>query len=214
MSNFRFIALEHTLDRPIVKVNYPSSKVSDYFGSMVFNQATMREYLTDEAYKVVMSAIQKGIRIDRKIIDQIASAMKAWALSKGATHYTHWFHPLTGATAEKHDAFIMPQPNGRALEEFQGSALTQQEPDASSFPSGGIRNTFEARGYTAWDPTSPAFIMDNTLCIPTIFVSYTGESLDYKTPLLKSLITLDNSAKAVCHYFDKKVSKVYATLGW
>ncbi len=214
MANFRFIALEHTLNRPVVEVNYPSAKVSDYFGSMVFNQATMREYLTDEAYKVVMSAIQKGIRIDRKIIDQIASAMKAWALSKGATHYTHWFHPLTGATAEKHDAFIMPQPNGRALEEFQGSALTQQEPDASSFPSGGIRNTFEARGYTAWDPTSPAFIMDNTLCIPTIFVSYTGESLDYKTPLLKSLTALDKSAKNVCHYFDKKVNKVYATLGW
>ncbi len=214
MANFRFIALEHTLNRPIVAVNYPSAKVSDYFGSMAFNQATMREYLTDEAYKVVMSAIQKGIRIDRKIIDQIASAMKAWALSKGATHYTHWFHPLTGATAEKHDAFIMPQPNGRALEEFQGSALTQQEPDASSFPSGGIRNTFEARGYTAWDPTSPAFIMDNTLCIPTIFVSYTGESLDYKTPLLKSLTALDKSAKKVCHYFDKKVDKVYATLGW
>ncbi len=214
MANFRFTALEHTLDRPVVKVNYPSAKVSDYFGSMAFNQATMREYLTDEAYKVVMSAIHKGIRIDRKIIDQIASAMKAWALSKGATHYTHWFHPLTGATAEKHDAFIMPEPNGRAIEEFQGSALTQQEPDASSFPSGGIRNTFEARGYTAWDPTSPAFIMDNTLCIPTIFVSYTGESLDYKTPLLKSLTALDNNAKEVCRYFDKKVGKVFATLGW
>jgi glutamine synthetase len=214
MANFRFTALEHTLDRAIVEVNYPSAKVSDYFGSMAFNQATMREYLTDEAYKVVMSAVQKGIRIDRKIIDQIASAMKAWALSNGATHYTHWFHPLTGATAEKHDAFIMPEPNGRAIEEFQGSALTQQEPDASSFPSGGIRNTFEARGYTAWDPTSPAFIMDNTLCIPTIFVSYTGESLDYKTPLLKSLMTLDKSAKAVCQFFDKKIEKVYATLGW
>ncbi len=214
MANFRFIALEHTLNRPIVEVKYPSAKVSDYFGSMAFNQATMREYLTDEAYKVVMSAIHKGLRIDRKIIDQIASAMKAWALSKGATHYTHWFHPLTGATAEKHDAFIMPEPNGRAIEEFQGSALTQQEPDASSFPSGGIRNTFEARGYTAWDPTSPAFIMDNTLCIPTIFVSYTGESLDYKTPLLKSLTALDKSAKDICRYFDKSVGKVYATLGW
>ena len=214
MANFRFIALEHTLDRPIVEVKYPSPKVSDYFGSMAFNQSTMREYLTDEAFKVVMSAINKGIRIDRKIIDQIASAMKAWALSKGATHYTHWFHPLTGATAEKHDAFIMPEPNGKAIEEFQGSALTQQEPDASSFPSGGIRNTFEARGYTAWDPTSPAFIMDNTLCIPTIFVSYTGESLDYKTPLLKSLTALDKNAKEVCQYFDKSVNKVYATLGW
>ena len=214
MANFRFIALEHTLNRPVPKVEYPSSKVSDYFGSMTFNQATMREYLTDEAYKVVMSAIEKGIRIDRKIIDQIASAMKAWALSKGATHYTHWFHPLTGATAEKHDAFISPETNGRAIEEFQGSALTQQEPDASSFPSGGIRNTFEARGYTAWDPTSPAFILDNTLCIPTIFVSYTGESLDYKTPLLKSLSALDNIAKEVCRYFDKRVGKVFATLGW
>ncbi len=158
MPNFRFTALEKTLYTPAVKVNYPSKKASDYYGTMVFNQAIMREYLTAEAYEVLQDAIQKGIRIERKVTDQIASAMKAWALNKGVTHYTHWFHPLTGATAEKHDAFISPIERGRAIEEFQGNSLIQQEPDASSFPSGGIRNTFEARGYTAWDPTSPAFI--------------------------------------------------------
>ncbi len=214
MPNLRFIALEQTLHRPVDKVNYPSKKVSDYFGSMVFNQNAMREYLTEEAYDILQNAIREGDRIDRKVADQIASAMKAWALSKGVTHYTHWFHPLTGATAEKHDAFINPLEGVRAVEEFQGDSLIQQEPDASSFPSGGIRNTFEARGYTAWDPTSPAFILDNTLCIPTIFVSYTGESLDYKTPLLKSMKALDDIAMEVVRYFNKNVKKVYPTLGW
>jgi glutamine synthetase len=214
MPNLRFIALEQTLHRPVDKVNYPSKKVSDYFGSMVFNQNAMREYLTEEAYDILQNAIREGDRIDRKVADQIASAMKAWALSKGVTHYTHWFHPLTGATAEKHDAFINPLEGVRAVEEFQGDSLIQQEPDASSFPSGGIRNTFEARGYTAWDPTSPAFILDNTLCIPTIFVSYTGESLDYKTPLLKSMKALDDIAVEVVRYFNKNVKKVYPTLGW
>ena len=194
MSNFRFTALEKTLNRPIPEIKFPSNKVSDYFGSMTFNQETMREYLTEEAYEVVKKAIDKGERIERKITDQIASAMKAWAISKGVSHYTHWFHPLTGATAEKHDAFMNPVSPGRVIEEFQGSSLIQQEPDASSFPSGGIRNTFEARGYTAWDPTSPAFILNHTLCIPTIFVSYTGESLDYKTPLLRSMSALDGIA--------------------
>jgi glutamine synthetase len=213
MAIFRFIALEKTLGRKVEKVHYPS-KVSDYFGSMAFNQSVMREYLTEEAYHAVMSAIETGENIDRKVTDQVASAMKAWAMSKGATHYTHWFHPLTGSTAEKHDAFINPLSNGKALEHFQGSQLIQQEPDASSFPSGGIRSTFEARGYTAWDPTSPAFILDNTLCIPTIFVSYTGESLDYKTPLLKSMAALDKAATDVCRYFDKNITKVYPTLGW
>ncbi|NOY49805.1 MAG: glutamine synthetase type III [Chlorobi bacterium] len=214
MANFRFVALEQTIDRQVKKVDYPSNKISDYFGSMVFNQATMKEYLTSEAFNVVMQAIERGTRIDRGIIDQIASAMKAWATNKGATHYTHWFHPLTGSTAEKHDAFISPMSNGEAIEEFQGGALIQQEPDASSFPSGGIRSTFEARGYTAWDPTSPAFIIDHTLCIPTIFVSYTGESLDYKTPLLRSIKALDELATDVCKYFNSDVSKVYPTLGW
>ncbi len=214
MSNFRFRALEKTLDREVVKVNYPSAKVSDYFGSMTFNKAVMKQYLTPEAYNAVINAIENGVSVDRKVTDQIASAMKAWAISKGATHYTHWFHPLTGSTAEKHDAFINPTENGLAIEEFEGSALAQQEPDASSFPSGGIRSTFEARGYTAWDPTSPAFILDNTLCIPTIFISYTGESLDYKTPLLRSISALDRIAVEVCKYFDKNVKKVYPTLGW
>lgn len=214
MANFRFVALEQTIDRQVKKVDYPSNKISDYYGSMVFNQSTMKEYLTSEAFKAVMDAIDKGVRIDRKITGQIASAMRAWATTKGATHYTHWFHPLTGSTAEKHDAFINPNPNGTAIEEFQGSALIQQEPDASSFPSGGIRSTFEARGYTAWDPTSPAFIIDETLCIPTIFVSYTGESLDYKTPLLRSIKALDEIATPVLKMFDKNIGKVYPTLGW
>jgi glutamine synthetase len=214
MANFRFTALEKTLDRPIPKVCYPSNRVSDYFGSMTFNNTVMREYLTEEAYEVVQKAIERGERIERKITDQIASAMKAWAIDKGVTHYTHWFHPLTGATAEKHDAFMNPIGDGRVIEAFQGSALIQQEPDASSFPSGGIRSTFEARGYTAWDPTSPAFIINSTLCIPTIFVSYTGESLDYKTPLLRSMSALDGIAVDVYKYFDKNVTKVYPTLGW
>jgi glutamine synthetase len=214
MPNFRFTALEKTLYTPAVKVDYPSKKASEYYGSMVFNQAIMREYLTTEAYEVLQNAILKGSRIERKVTDQIASAMKAWALNKGVTHYTHWFHPLTGATAEKHDSFISPIEEGRAIEEFQGNSLIQQEPDASSFPSGGIRNTFEARGYTAWDPTSPAFIVENTLCIPSIFVSYTGESLDYKTPLLRSMKALDDIAVEVVKYFNKNVKRVYPTLGW
>ncbi len=214
MSNFRFAALKQTFDRPVVEIEYPSNKVSDYFGSMTFNTSVMREYLTEEAFEMVQNSIKKGHRIDRKVADQIASAIKAWAIGKGATHYTHWFHPLTGATAEKHDAFMEPLGNGRAIEEFQGSSLIQQEPDASSFPSGGIRSTFEARGYTAWDPTSPAFIINNTLCIPTIFVSYTGESLDYKTPLLRSINALDTVAVEVCRFFNRDVNKVFPTLGW
>jgi len=214
MANFRFTALEKTLSRPIPKVKYPSNRVSDYYGSMTFNHKVMREYLTEEAFNVVEKAIDKGERIERKITDQIASAMKAWAIGKGVTHYTHWFHPLTGATAEKHDAFMTPSGEGRVIEEFQGDALIQQEPDASSFPSGGIRNTFEARGYTAWDPTSPSFIIEHTLCIPTIFISYTGESLDYKTPLLRSMSALDSIAVDVYKYFDRNVTKVYPTLGW
>lgn len=214
MKNFRFVALEKTLDRQVVQVDYPSEKISDFYGSMVFNDNIMREYLTKEAFKSLQQAIEKGSKIDRKIADQVASAMKAWAMKLGATHYTHWFHPLTGNTAEKHDSFVSPVQGGKGLEEFSGGSLIQQEPDASSFPSGGIRNTFEARGYTAWDPTSPAFIMEHTLCIPTIFVSYTGESLDYKTPLLKSVDAIDKAAVEVCQLFDKNITKVYPTLGW
>jgi glutamine synthetase len=214
MSNFRFRALAETLNRQAKAVQFPSEKASDYYGSMVFNDRTMREYLTKEAYQSVQMAIRMGQKIDRKVADQVASAMKSWAMGKGATHYTHWFHPLTGTTAEKHDAFINPTDGGKAIEEFQANELIQQEPDASSFPSGGIRNTFEARGYTAWDPTSTAFILENTLCIPTIFVSYTGESLDYKTPLLKSIDAIDKSATQVCQLFEKEVTKVYPTLGW
>ena len=214
MANFRFVALKKTLERPVKTVTYPSGKASDYFGSMTFNRSVMKEYLTEEAFNGVVQSMDNAVRIDRKITDQVASAMKAWALNKGVTHYTHWFHPLTGSTAEKHDAFISPIEKGKALEEFQGNSLIQQEPDASSFPSGGIRSTFEARGYTAWDPTSPAFIIENTLCIPTIFVSYTGDSLDYKTPLLKSMRALDTAAVEVCKYFDKNINKVYPNLGW
>lgn len=187
---------------------------SELFGTHVFNEERMLQYLTKEAYKRVKDAIFSGTKIDRKIADQVAEAMKAWAISMGATHYTHWFQPLTGATAEKHDAFFDLIPDGRAVEKFGGSQLVQQEPDASSFPSGGIRNTFEARGYTAWDPTSPAFVYGSTLCIPTVFVSYTGEALDNKAPLLRALHAIDMAATNVAKYFDKNVSKVYATLGW
>jgi glutamine synthetase len=207
-------ALEIVSTRTPAKANIPHGKISEYFGELTFNETAMREYLTAEAYEKVTNAITKGEKIERKIADQIAASLKAWAITKGATHYTHWFHPLTGATAEKHDAFINPVKGGKAIENFQGTQLIQQEPDASSFPSGGIRNTFEARGYTAWDPTSPAFILESTLCIPTIFVSYTGEALDYKTPLLKALTAVDKAATAVCNYFDKDVTKVVATLGW
>jgi len=202
------------MGRDQIRVTFPDRKASEYFGELTFNQVAMREYLTEEALRQVMNAIEKGIKIDRRIADQVAAGMKAWAINRGATHYTHWFLPLTGATAEKHDAFIDPVAGGTGIEKFRGIELTQQEPDASSFPSGGIRSTFEARGYTAWDPTSPAFIMDRTLCIPTVFVSYTGEALDYKTPLLKALYAIDKAAVDVCHYFDKDISKVFATLGW
>lgn len=214
MSNIRFKALEMAISRPRRQFNDIPPKVSDYFGELTFSREVMREYMSREAYHSVIKAAEKGVRIDRNIADQVASAMKSWALSKGATHFTHWFHPLTGATAEKHDSFIQTTGDGNAIEAFHANELIQQEPDASSFPSGGIRNTFEARGYTGWDPTSPAFIMDKTLCIPTIFVSYTGEALDYKTPLLKASLALDREATEVCRYFDKNVDRVYATLGW
>ncbi len=214
MAFHRFKALETVLSRVPVNVVMPNNKVSEFFGENVFGIDAMREYLSDEAFESVMAAMDKGTQIDRKMADQVAASMKTWANSKGATHYTHWFQPLTGATAEKHDAFFEPTEKGRAIERFGGSQLVQQEPDASSFPNGGIRNTFEARGYTGWDPTSPAFVIGKTLCIPTIFVSYTGEALDFKTPLLKALNVLDKAAVDVCQYFDKNVTKVNATLGW
>ncbi len=214
MENIRFKALERTLERQPKEVKWPSEKASDYYGDMVFKKVYMREFLSEEAYTILVKAIEDGERIDRRIADQIAASLKAWAISKGARHYTHWFQPLTGSSAEKHDSFIDIIEHGKAIESFYGTQLIQQEPDASSFPNGGIRNTFEARGYTAWDPTSPAFILDETLCLPTIFVSYTGEALDYKTPLLKTLTLIDKAATEVCKLFDKDVTKVHATLGW
>jgi glutamine synthetase len=195
-----------------------AAKITAIFGENVFTLKTAREFLSDEAYKSLLASIKGGKKIDRTVANQIASGMRQWAEAKGVTHFTHWFQPLTGTTAEKHDSFFTIKSDGTAIEEFDGAALIQQEPDASSFPSGGLRATFEARGYTAWDPSSPAFVMEigagKTLCIPTIFVSYTGESLDYKAPLLKALAALDKAAVEVCHYFDKNVTKVAATLGW
>ncbi len=213
MSTFRFQALRKATDRKPVHVEELDRK-SIIFGSNVFGDKAMRQFLTPEAFKAVKAAAD-GVKIDRKIADYIALGMKEWALSKGVTHYTHWFQPLTGTTAEKHDAFFETFPDGSdPVEKFGGSQLVQQEPDASSFPNGGIRNTFEARGYTAWDPTSPAFIFGTTLCIPTVFVSYTGEALDNKTPLLRALNAIDAAAIDVAKYFDKNVKRVTPTLGW
>ncbi len=217
MSTLRFKALETLPFKNYRKENdvVVPAKLSELFCENVFSEETMRGYLTKEAFSSIIDAIKKGTKIQRHIADQVAVAMKDWALSKGVTHYTHWFQPLTGSTAEKHDSFFTPIEGGRAIERFNGSMLIQQEPDASSFPNGGIRNTFEARGYTAWDPTSPAFIMGTTLCIPSIFISYTGETLDYKTPLLRSLHAVDEAATDVMKsYFDKNVEKVVPTLGW
>ncbi len=213
MSTLRFHALKQSLDRLPIPVT-GEAKQSEIFGANVFGFKTMRQFLTKEAFNSLMRAIDKGDKINRSIADQIASSMKDWAMAKGVTHYTHWFQPLTGATAEKHDAFFETVGNGESLERFEGNQLVQQEPDASSFPNGGIRNTFEARGYTAWDPTSPAFIFGTTLCIPTVFVAYTGEALDYKTPLLRALNSVDHAATDVSRYFDKTVKKVTASLGW
>ncbi len=213
MSKARFNALRETLNRKPLKID-PVARRSDIFRQKVFDRQSMQNYLDKNAYKAVMEAIDKGKKIDRQIADNIAAGMKNWAIANGATHYTHWFQPLTGATAEKHDSFFELAPDGTVLEKFSGSQLVQQEPDASSFPNGGIRNTFEARGYTAWDPSSPAFIYGTALCIPTVFVSYTGEALDIKTPLLRSLHILDKAATAVSRYFHRDVNKVIATLGW
>lgn len=213
MSKLRFNALKEVFRREPIKVEIPE-RLSRLYNQKVFSEATMQEYLTKSAYQHIVAAKEKGAKIPRDIADQVAAAMKEWALAMGATHYTHWFQPLTGATAEKHDAFFSTVENGRAIEQFNGSMLVQQEPDASSFPNGGIRNTFEARGYTAWDPTSAAFVIDTTLCIPSVFISYTGDTLDYKTPLLRALQFVDETATEVARYFDRNVNKVYSTLGW
>jgi len=214
MAAIRFTALSEAYGRRIETYETPKERTSEYFGINVFDKAKMQKYLSSEAYRHVIEAIEQGTSIDRKIADQVASGMKAWAIERGATHYTHWFQPLTEGTAEKHDTFLDFTSEGNPIESFSGKLLAQQEPDASSFPSGGIRNTFEARGYTAWDPSSPAFIVGNALSIPTIFVSYTGEALDNKTPLLKALHAIDKAATDVCQYFDKDVNKVISTLGW
>lgn len=216
MATIRFKALDEVLNRKPVELPQTTERISSFFGENVFGDTAMRQFLPESIYEKVKEAMVDGYQIDRSIAEQVAAGMKDWAISKGATHYTHWFQPLTGTTAEKHDSFFEPiiGGEGRAIEKFSGSMLVQQEPDASSFPNGGIRNTFEARGYTAWDPSSPAFLIGKTLCIPTIFISYTGESLDYKMPLLKALHSLDKAATDVCQYFDKNITKVHATLGW
>ncbi|MBB5637512.1 glutamine synthetase [Pedobacter cryoconitis] len=216
MKSLRTNALKEAQTRVSPEVKAPSVKISEFFGSNVFDKKKMKDFLSKEVYEKLISAIDQGELINQDDANQIATAMKHWAMSKGVTHYTHWFQPLTGSTAEKHDSFFEPTIDG-PVEKFAGSALVQQEPDASSFPNGGIRNTFEARGYTAWDPSSPAFIMESkagkTLCIPTVFVAYTGEALDYKAPLLKALNALDKAAVDVCQYFDKGIDKVTASLG-
>lgn len=214
MSKLRFKAIGIASDRKPIEVQKPGCKTSDYYGEMVFNRKAMSRYLSKETFKALSDAIDKGEPVNRNLAEHVAAGMRMWALENGATHYTHWFHPLTDGTAEKHDAFVEHDGQGGLIEEFDGKLLAQQEPDASSFPSGGLRNTFEARGYSAWDPSSPAFIVGNTLCIPTIFISYTGEALDYKTPLLKALASVDKAATEVVHYFNEDVKKVITNLGW
>ncbi|MDE6257917.1 MAG: glutamine synthetase III, partial [Muribaculaceae bacterium] len=214
MSKLRFKSVEEASNRKAVKVELPEERVDKYYGKQVFNRQKMFEYLPKETYDALVKAIDNREPISRETADSVAAGMKRWALDCGARHYTHWFHPLTGSTAEKHDAFVEHDGKGGVIEKFSGKLLVQQEPDASSFPNGGIRNTFEARGYSAWDISSPAFILDNTLCIPTVFISYTGESLDYKTPLLRSLNSVDKAATRVARYFDPNVKHVICNLGW
>ena len=214
MSKLRFRVVESAFKKRAAEVATPAERPSEYFGKNVFNREKMFKYLPEKAYARLVDSIDNGTPLDRETADAVASGMKKWAFEMGATHYTHWFHPLTEGTAEKHDAFVEHDGKGGMVEEFAGKLLIQQEPDASSFPNGGIRNTFEARGYSAWDPSSPAFIVGDTLCIPTIFIAYTGESLDYKAPLLKALEAVNKAAVDVCHYFNPDVKKVYAYLGW
>lgn len=210
----RFKMVEDAIQRKALEVPAPKERPSDFFGKYVFDDEKMRKYLPTQTYKALRHTMLDGTPLQRGVADSIAAGMKQWAMDMGATHYTHWFQPLTGGTAEKHDAFVEKDGRGGVIEEFSGKLLIQQEPDASSFPSGGIRNTFEARGYSAWDPTSPAFIVDTTLCIPTIFIAYTGEALDYKVPLLRSLEAVDRAATEVCRYFDPQVNRVFSYLGW
>ena len=214
MSTLRFRVVEKAFQTKPVEVNVPKERPSEYFGKYVFNREKMFKYLPSNVYAKLVDAMDNGATLDRSIADEVAAGMKRWASELGATHYTHWFQPLTEGTAEKHDAFVEHDGKGGMMEEFSGKLLVQQEPDASSFPNGGIRNTFEARGYSAWDPSSPVFVVDDTLCIPTVFIAYTGESLDYKAPLLKALRAVNKAAVDVCHYFDPKVKKVVSYLGW
>ncbi len=214
MSLLRFKMVDAAINHTAVDVKAPGGRPSDYFGRKVFGRAAMRKYLDRKTYEALLDTMEHRTPLTLEVADGIAAGMRQWALEHGADHYTHWFQPLTGGTAEKHDAFAEPDGVGGVLEEFSGKLLVQQESDASSFPNGGIRNTFEARGYSAWDPASPAFIVDTTLCIPTVFIAYTGEALDYKVPLLRSLSAVDKAATEVCRYFDKNVERVYAYLGW
>lgn len=214
MSNLRFQVVEEAFKKKALEVETPKERPYEYFGKYVFNREKMYKYLPKDVYEKLIDVIDNGTRLDRSIADAVAAGIKQWAVENGVTHYTHWFQPLTEGTAEKHDSFIEHDFKGGMVEEFSGKLLVQQEPDASSFPSGGIRNTFEARGYSAWDPTSPVFIMDDTLCIPTIFISYTGEALDYKAPLLRTLHAVNVAATEVCHYFYPDVKKVQSNLGW
>ena len=214
MSLLRFKMVDAAINHTAVDVKAPEGRPSDYFGRKVFGRAAMRKYLDRKTYEALLDTMEHRTPLTLEVADGIAGGMRQWALEHGADHYTHWFQPLTGGTAEKHDAFAEPDGVGGVLEEFSGKLLVQQESDASSFPNGGIRNTFEARGYSAWDPASPAFIVDTTLCIPTVFIAYTGEALDYKVPLLRSLSAVDKAATEVCRYFDKNVERVYAYLGW
>ena len=210
----RFRMVEAALNHRAVEVKAPGARPSDYFGEKVFGRNVMRKYLDKPTYEALLNTMDNGTPLSSELADSVAAGMRQWALDNGADHYTHWFQPLTGSTAEKHDSFSDPDGKGMVIETFSGKVLAQQEPDASSFPNGGIRNTFEARGYSAWDPTSPAFIVDTTLCIPTVFISYTGEALDYKVPLLRSISAVDKAATEVCRYFDKSVNSVHTYLGW
>lgn len=214
MSKLRFRVVETAFKKKAATVETPAQRPGEYFAKYVFNREKMFKYLPSNVYAKLTDAMDNGAPLDRSIADEVAAGMKRWATELGVTHYTHWFQPLTEGTAEKHDAFVEHDGKGGMMEEFSGKLLVQQEPDASSFPNGGIRNTFEARGYSAWDPSSPVFVVDDTLCIPTVFIAYTGESLDYKAPLLKALSAVNKAAVDVCHYFNPEVKKVMAYLGW
>ncbi|MBO4757990.1 MAG: glutamine synthetase III, partial [Bacteroidales bacterium] len=214
MSKLRFDVVQDAFKKRALDVTAPAERPSAYFGELVFNREKMRKYLDIKAYEALIDCIDNGRPLDLSTADKVAEGMKEWALEHGVTHITHWFQPLTEVTAEKHDSLMEYDRKGGMIESFNGKSLIQQEPDASSFPSGGIRATFEARGYTAWDPTSPVFIQDDTLCIPTVFISYTGEALDYKTPLKKALKAVSDAAVPICKLFDPAVSKVHSYLGW